>query len=66
MPASVDWIKKAVEKPGSFTNYCKHKYHTKGVTEKCIHAAEHSRSATTRHRAQLAETLRKMHHHRHK
>ena len=54
-----DWIGKAVKKPGSFTSYCKKKGY-KGVTEKCIKEGQKSKNPTTRKRANLAKTFRKM------
>jgi len=51
------WIQDAVEKPGSFTNYCKRKGY-KGVTQECIDEGKRSPDKTTKRRAELAETLR--------
>jgi hypothetical protein len=53
------WIKKAIKSPGSFTRWCKSRGH-KGVTAACIAEGKRSKSATTRKRAHLAETLRGM------
>jgi len=33
----------------------------KDITDKALHAAAHSKNSTERHRAELAETLKKMH-----
>jgi len=53
------WIQTAIEKPGSFTKYCK-SLGFKGVTEECIRKAKRSKDPTIRKRAYLAGTLRKI------
>ena len=50
------WIQKAIKHRGSFDTYCR-RHHMKGATGKCITMGEHSRSAVTRQRANLANTL---------
>ena len=57
--AKIDWMRKAVNKPGSFTKYCKSKGY-KGVTDKCIKQAKKSKNPTTRKRATLAQTFKKI------
>lgn len=54
------WIQKAIKKPGSFTRYAKKHHWSMG---QAISHGIHSKNSTTRHRALLARTLRKMHHH---
>lgn len=49
------WIQAAHLKKGAFTAYCGGK-----VTAACIARGKHSSNATTRKRAVLAETFRKM------
>jgi hypothetical protein len=51
------WMQESIEKPGSFTAYCKSKGY-KGVTDKCIEEGKKSPDSTTRRRANLAETFR--------
>jgi len=51
------WMQEAVEKPGSFTSYCKKKGY-EGVTQECINEGKQSTDPTTKHRANLAETFR--------
>ena len=46
-------------KKGAFTEYCKRKGY-KGVTKACIEEAKKSPNPTTRRRAVLAETFRKI------
>lgn len=53
------WIQEAVQKPGSFTAYCKGKGFN-GVTAECIAMGKRSKDPTTRRRAHLAENLRKL------
>ena len=50
-----NWIQKAIEKPGSFTDYCGGK-----VTDDCIEKGKNSPNSKTRKRANLADNLRKM------
>jgi len=57
--AKKKWIQSAVKKPGAFTNWCK-KQGYKGVTSACIAEGKRSKNPTTRRRANLAATLRKM------
>ena len=57
--AKMDWMGSAVNKSGSFTKYCKSKGY-KGVTNKCIAEAKKSKNPTTRKRATLAQTFRKI------
>lgn len=49
------WIQKAIKKPGSFTSYCGGK-----VTDSCIEKGKKSKNPTTRRRANLAGTFKKM------
>lgn len=49
------WIPKDLKK-GAFTKYCGGK-----VTQECIERGKNSPNPTTRKRATLAETFRKMH-----
>lgn len=53
------WIQEAIKNPGAFTEYCKRKGY-KGVTKECIEEGKKSPNPTTRRRAHLAETLRKL------
>jgi len=53
-----NWIPKDLKK-GAFTAYCK-RQGFKGVTKACIEKAKRSKNPTTRKRAILAETFRKM------
>jgi hypothetical protein len=57
---SKKWIQGAISKPGSFTAYCK-KLGYSGVTSECIQRGLKSNDPTTRKRASLARTLRRMH-----
>lgn len=52
------WIPKKIKK-GSFTAYCKSLGY-KGVTAECIAKGKKSKNPTTRKRANLASTFRKM------
>ena len=52
------WIPKDLKK-GAFTAYCK-KQGYKGVTKECIEKGKKSKNPTTRKRAVLAETFKKM------
>ena len=56
---SKGWIQKAVKKKGAFTEYCK-KQGYNGVTEACIQKGLKSKNPTTKKRANLAKTFRKM------
>lgn len=58
------WIKKAIKKPGAFTKQA-HMAHmsTAGFANKVMHDKSHRYSKTTHHRAALAKTLSKFHHH---
>jgi len=53
------WIQEAIKKPGAFTEWCKRRGYS-GVTQECIEEGKRSSNPTTRRRAHLAETLRKM------
>lgn len=53
------WMQDAVKHPGAFTEWCK-KQGYKGVTQECIEKGKKSRNPTTRKRAVLAETFRKV------
>lgn len=53
------WMQTVVKKTGSFTKYCKSKGY-KGVTQACIDEGKQSSNPTTRKRAVLAETFRKV------
>ena len=53
-----NWMQKAVKKPGSFTAWCKRQGFS-GVTSACIAKGKRSKNATTRKRANLAQTFRK-------
>jgi len=53
------WIKGAVQKPGSFTAWCKSQGFP-GATPSCIAAGKKSKNPTTRRRANLAATLKKL------
>lgn len=54
-----NWIQSAIKKPGAFTRWCKqHGY--SGVTAECIAKGKKSKNPTTRRRANLAATLRKL------
>jgi len=49
------WIQGAIKKPGAFREYCGGK-----VTNECINRGLRSPDPTTRRRASLAKTLRKI------
>jgi hypothetical protein len=53
------WIQQAIKKPGAFTEWCKRQGFS-GVTRECIEMGKRSSNPTTRRRAVLAETLRKL------
>jgi hypothetical protein len=53
------WIQKANLKRGAFTKWCESKGFD-GVTEECIAMGKKSDDPTTRRRANLASTFRKM------
>ena len=53
------WIQDAIKKEGAFTEYCKKKGY-EGVSKECIEEGKKSNTPTTRKRAVLAETLKKM------
>jgi len=59
MAKDIKWIQKAVKKPGAFTAYCKREGF-KGVTQACIKKGCNSKNPTTRRRACLAKTFKKM------
>jgi len=50
-----NWIASAIKNPDSFTAYCGGK-----VTQACIERGKKSKDPTTRKRAVLAQTLRRM------
>jgi len=52
------WIPKNLKK-GAFTTYCRSKGFS-GVTSECIQMGKASKNPTTRRRANLAATLRKL------
>lgn len=54
------WISEAIKKPGALRETLHVKKGEKIPTAK-LKKAEHSKNATTRKRANLAETLKKMH-----
>lgn len=53
------WIQEAIKKPGAFTEWCKRQGFS-GVTKECIEMGKRSSNPTTRRRAVLAETLKKL------
>jgi hypothetical protein len=53
------WIQDAIKKPGAFTEWCKRQGY-EGVTRECIEKGKKSPNPTTRRRAYLAETLKKL------
>jgi len=53
------WIQEAIKKPGAFTEWCRRQGFS-GVTRECIEKGKRSSNPTTRRRAYLAETLRKL------
>jgi len=53
------WIQRAIKKPGAFTEWCRRRGYS-GVTQACIEEGKRSKDPTTRRRAVLAETLRKI------
>jgi hypothetical protein len=54
------WIQKAIKKPGALRKSLKVKKGEK-IPESKLKKAEHSKNPKTRKRAQLAETLKKLH-----
>lgn len=54
------WISSAIKHPGALRKTLKVKKGEK-IPEAKLEKAEHSKNPTTRKRAQLAETLKKMH-----
>jgi hypothetical protein len=54
------WIQGAIKHPGALRKSLKVKKGEK-IPESKLKAAEHSKNPTTRKRANLAETLKKMH-----
>ena len=54
------WIKGAIKKPGALKKSLGVKKNEK-IPAKRLETAEHSKNATTRKRAVLAETLKKLH-----
>ena len=54
------WIQKAIKKPGALHKEL-HVKEGEKIPEKKLKAAEHSKNPTERKRANLAETLKKMH-----
>ena len=57
---SEKWIQKAIKKPGALHKEL-HVKESEKIPEKKLKAAEHSKNPTERKRANLAETLKKMH-----
>ncbi|QGA72442.1 thymidylate kinase [uncultured virus] len=53
------WIQEAIKKPGAFTEWCKRQGFS-GATKECIEMGKRSSNPTTRRRAVLAETLKKL------
>jgi hypothetical protein len=53
------WIQEAIKKPGAFTEWCRRQGFS-GVTRECIEMGKRSSNPTTRRRAYLAETLRRL------
>lgn len=53
------WIQEAIKNPGAFTEWCRRRGY-EGVTKECIEEGKRSPNPTTRRRAVLAETLRKL------
>ena len=60
------WIAGAVKKKGSFTAWCSAQGFGNKVTSECIAAGKKSKNPTTRRRANLAATLRKLPRHKKK
>ena len=56
-----DWIKGAIRHPGALHKEL-HVPQGEKIPEKKLEKAAHSENSTTRHRAQLAETLKGMRH----
>ena len=54
------WIEHAHLKEGALRKETKTAA-GKDISEKALHAAAHSKNGTERHRAELAETLKKLH-----
>lgn len=54
------WIQKAIKKPGAL-HKALHVKEGEKIPESKLKKAEHSKNPTTRKRANLAETLKKMH-----
>jgi hypothetical protein len=54
------WIEHAHLKEGALRRET-HTAAGKPISEKALHAAAHSKNATERHRAELAETLKHLH-----
>ncbi len=59
MARKKNWIQQAIKKPGAFTEWCRRQGFS-GVTRECIEKGKRSSNPTTRRRAVLAETLRKL------
>jgi len=53
------WIQEAIKKPGAFTEWCRRQGFS-GTTKECIEKGKRSSNPTTRRRAVLAETLKKL------
>jgi len=53
------WIQEAIKKPGAFTEWCRRQGFS-GVTRECIEMGKRSSNPTTRRRAYLAETLKRL------
>ncbi len=53
------WIQQAIKNPGAFTEWCLRQGFS-GATKECIEKGKRSSNPTTRRRAYLAETLKKL------
>jgi len=58
---SKHWIQKAIKHPGAFTKQAKKAHKSVGGMISSVKAHPNKFSSTTKHRAALANTLRKMH-----
>lgn len=61
MAKNKNWIQGAIKHPGAL-HKALHVKEGEKIPESKLKAAEHSKNPKTRKRAQLAETLKKMHH----
>jgi hypothetical protein len=53
------WIQGAIKNRGSFSEWCKRQGY-EGATKECIEKGKRSSNPTTRRRAHLAETLKRL------